>query len=100
MNFVANPIRRRSPARRPDSAGNRLSVRKDPRLPAQKKARRERRRADPLADVWESEVVPMLKAAPGLRPIAVFEELLPPASGRWAPERGGRWSGASGSGGR
>ena len=49
---------------------------KDPRLPNQKKSRRERRRADPLADVWDNEVVPMLKAAPGLRPIAVFEELL------------------------
>ena len=47
----------------------------DPRLPSQKKARRERRRADPFADVWDNEVVPMLKAAPGLRPIAVFEEL-------------------------
>ena len=44
----------------------------DPRLPSQKKARRERRRADPFADVWDNEVVPMLKAAPGLRPIAVF----------------------------
>ena len=47
----------------------------DPRLPSQKKARRERRRADPFADVWDNEVVPMLKAAPGLRPIALFEEL-------------------------
>jgi hypothetical protein len=48
---------------------------KDPRLPTQKKSHRERRRADPFADVWENEVLPMLKAAPGLRPIAVFEEL-------------------------
>ena len=47
----------------------------DPRLPSQKRVRRERRRADPFADVWGNEVVPMLKAAPGLRPIAVFEEL-------------------------
>ena len=47
----------------------------DPRFPSQKKARRERRRADPFADVWDNEVVPMLKAAPGLRPIAVFGEL-------------------------
>jgi len=47
----------------------------DPRLPSQKKTRRERRRADPLAEVWDSEVVPLLNAAPGLRPIAVFEEL-------------------------
>ena len=28
-----------------------------------------------MANVWDNEVVPMLKAAPGLRPIAVFEEL-------------------------
>jgi transposase InsO family protein len=48
---------------------------KDPRLPSQKKSRRERRRPDPLADVWDSEVVPLLKDAPGLRPIAIFEEL-------------------------
>jgi hypothetical protein len=48
---------------------------KDPRLPSQKKPRRERRRADPLANVWDSEVVPLLKEAPGLRPIAIFEEL-------------------------
>jgi transposase InsO family protein len=48
---------------------------KDPRLPSQKKTRRGRRRADPLAEVWDSEVVPLLKDAPGLRPIAIFEEL-------------------------
>jgi hypothetical protein len=48
---------------------------RDPRLPSQKKPRRERRRPDPLADVWDSEVVPLLKDAPGLRPIAIFEEL-------------------------
>jgi len=48
---------------------------KDPRLPSQKKAPRERRRTDPFADVWENDVLPMLRAAPGLRPISVFEEL-------------------------
>ena len=48
---------------------------KDHRLPTQKKAPRERRRADPFADIWENDVLPMLKAAPGLRPISVFEEL-------------------------
>jgi hypothetical protein len=36
---------------------------KAPRLPTQKKVRRERRRADQFIDVWENEVVPMLKAA-------------------------------------
>jgi hypothetical protein len=47
---------------------------KDPRLPSQKRPRRKRRRPDPLADVWDSEVVPLLDS-PGLRPIAIFEEL-------------------------
>lgn len=47
----------------------------DPRPPSQKKAPRSRRRADPLESVWDSEVLPMLKAAPGLRPVGVFEEL-------------------------
>ncbi len=49
---------------------------KDPRLPSQKKEPRSRRRPDPLEGVWDSEVVPMLKAAPALRPVGVFEELL------------------------
>jgi Mu transposase-like protein len=48
---------------------------KDPRLPSHKQTPRGRRRADPLADVWKSEVIAMLEAAPGLRPVAIFEEL-------------------------
>jgi transposase InsO family protein len=47
----------------------------DPQLPSQKKAPRGRRRADPLADIWENEVIPMLRAAPSMRPIAVFDEM-------------------------
>jgi hypothetical protein len=47
----------------------------DPRLPSQKKAPRGRRRPDPLGEVWESEVVPLLKSSPGLRPVAMFEEM-------------------------
>ncbi len=49
---------------------------KDPRPPSQKKERRGRRRPDPLGDLFEAEVVPMLKAAPGLRSVAIFEEML------------------------
>jgi transposase InsO family protein len=49
---------------------------KDPRIPSQKKPSRERRRPDPLADIFDAEIVPMLQAAPGLRPVAVFEEML------------------------
>jgi transposase InsO family protein len=37
---------------------------------------RARRRPDPLVDIFEAEVVPMLKAAPGLRAVGVFGELL------------------------
>jgi hypothetical protein len=47
----------------------------DPRLPSQKKAPRGRRRPDPLGEVWDSEVVPLLKSTPGLRPVAIFDEI-------------------------
>ena len=47
----------------------------DPRLPSPKKKPRGRRRPDPLAAVWEAEIVPMLEAAPELRAIAVFDEI-------------------------
>ena len=48
----------------------------DPRLPSQKEAVRGRRRPDPLADIFDAEVVPLLREAPGLRAVAVFEEML------------------------
>ena len=50
-------------------------IENDPRLPSQKKAPRGRRRPDPLAEIWDAEVVPILKAAPGIRSIAVFDEI-------------------------
>ena len=48
----------------------------DPRLPSTRKPLRGRRRPDPLGALFEAEVVPMLKAAPGLRPITVYEEVV------------------------
>jgi transposase InsO family protein len=36
---------------------------------------RGRRRPDPLIDIFDAEVVPLLKAAPGLRAVGIFEEL-------------------------
>ena len=48
----------------------------DPRLPSQKKQPRGRRRPDPLSPVWDREIVPMLEAAPGIRAVAVFEEII------------------------
>jgi len=50
-------------------------IEQDPRLPSQKKAPRHRRRQDPLAAVWDSEVVPLLKSVAGLRPVAIFDEV-------------------------
>ena len=47
----------------------------DGELPSQRQTVRERRRPDPLAGIFEDVVVPMLEMAPGLRPIAIFEEL-------------------------
>ena len=47
----------------------------DPRLPSQKKAPRGRRRPDPLVDIWDSEILPILKASPGIRAIAVVGEI-------------------------
>jgi hypothetical protein len=48
----------------------------DPRLPSQKKGTHDRRRPDPLIAVWDAEIVPMMIAAPGLRPVAIFGEML------------------------
>ena len=56
------------------ATGYRLA--RDPSLPSQKTTPRGRRRPDPLADVFEAEVVPILKNSPGIRPIGVFEELM------------------------
>ncbi len=47
----------------------------DHRLPSHKQKIRDRRRPDPLVEFFDSEVVPMLKAAPGLRAVAIFEEM-------------------------
>ena len=48
----------------------------NPRLPSQKQPPRGRRRVDPLADVFDAEVVPMLEASHGLRPAVIYEEIM------------------------
>ena len=57
------------------SAATAYRLEQDPRLPSQKKAPRGSRRPDPLAGIFETQIVPMLEAAPGVRPVAVFEEM-------------------------
>ena len=49
---------------------------RDPSLGECQTAPRGRRRPDPLAEVFEAEVVPILKRSPGIRPIGVFRELM------------------------
>ncbi len=56
------------------STGYRLQA--DPTLPSQKKKSRGRRRPDPLADIFDTVVVPMLQTSPGIRPVAVYEEVM------------------------
>ncbi|MDW9232975.1 integrase family protein (plasmid) [Burkholderia cepacia] len=62
----------------------------DLRLPSQKKEPRERRRPDPLAAIFDPEIVPLLKSAPGVRPVAVLEEML--RRHPEGPERKAKWT--------
>ncbi|MGH7106882.1 MAG: IS21 family transposase [Acetobacteraceae bacterium] len=55
------------------NTGARLDA--DPRLPTSRHQPRGRRRPDPLEPYFEGEIVPMLEAAPGLRPVTVFGEM-------------------------
>ena len=48
---------------------------RDHRPPSSTGKVRGRRRPDPLADFFDTEVIPMLKAAPDLRAVAIFEEM-------------------------
>lgn len=58
------------------STASAYRIEADTRLPSQQKVARDRRRADPLIAIWDAEIVPMMIAAPGLRPVAIFEEML------------------------
>jgi transposase InsO family protein len=57
------------------SVASAYRIEHDPRLPSEKKIPRARRRADPLAEIFDAEVVPLLQAAPGIRPVAIFDEI-------------------------
>lgn len=57
------------------SVASAYRMEQDPRPPSQKKTPRGRRRPDPLEPFWDAEILGMLEAAPGLRPIAIYEEL-------------------------
>ena len=62
-------------ARASISVASAYRIEGDTRLPSQKPALRGRRRPDPLVAVFDSEVVPLLESAPGLRAVAIWDEL-------------------------
>ena len=51
-------------------------IENDSTLPSQVNLPRGSRRADPLAGIFDQDVVPILEKTPDIRPIAVFDELL------------------------
>ena len=53
-----------------------IRINRNPTFPSQKKTLRGRRRPDPLANIFDAEVVPILENSPGIRPVGVFRELL------------------------
>ena len=58
------------------SAATAYRIEQNPRLPSQKKSPRGRRRPDPLAAIFDAEIVPLLQSAPCIRPVAVLDEML------------------------
>ena len=48
----------------------------DPGRPSEKRKGRGRRRPDPLAGIFAEEIVPLLEASPGLRAVALYEEMM------------------------
>ena len=75
-------------------------VERDPRLPSRKKACHGQGggRPDPLTEIWDSEIVPMLERTPGLRPITIFEEMVRRHPSGVSVQPGGHSSAAFGSG--
>jgi hypothetical protein len=75
MHLRRTHTRQTAAARADFSASTGVRLDADPRLPSQKRMPRGRRRPDPLAEYWDSEIVPLLRATPGLRPITVLREM-------------------------
>ena len=57
------------------SVASAYRIESDRRLPSQKQEPRGRRRPDPLINIFDVDVVPILTAAPAVRAVTVFEEL-------------------------
>jgi hypothetical protein len=75
MKFRQTDVPRVAAAKASISAATAYRFEHDRRLPSHHERTWGRRRPDPLADFFDIEIVPMLKAAPGLRAVAIFEEM-------------------------
>lgn len=75
MKFRQNDTPSVAAAKASFSPSTAYRIEQDPRLPSQKKKPRTRRRPDPLAGIFDDEIVPILEASPGLRAVAIFEEI-------------------------
>ncbi len=75
MNLHRTHARRTAAARAGFSTSTGARLDAALRMPSQTQPPRTRRRPDPLAAFWESEILPMLRAIPGLRPITVLREM-------------------------
>lgn len=75
MNLRRTHSRQTAAAKAGFSVTTGARIEADPRLPSQRQTPRGRRRPDPLAPYWDSEIVSMLQATPGLRPITVLGEM-------------------------
>ncbi len=76
MLFRQNNALQAAAAKAGFSTATAYRVEADPQLPSTKKKRRGRRRPDPLAGIFDEEIVPLLEQTPGLRTVALFEELM------------------------
>jgi hypothetical protein len=75
MNLRKTHTRQTAAAKAGFSASTGARLEADPRMPSQKRQPRGRRRTDPLEPFWDSEIIPLLESAPGLRPITIFNEM-------------------------
>ena len=55
------------------STASAYRIESDPRPPPQKQTPRTRRRSDPLAGIFDKEVVPLLAESPSLRAVTIFD---------------------------
>ena len=75
MNLRRTHTRQAAAAKAAISVRSARRLEADPVLPSQKPRRRWRSRPDPLAEVWEGEVVPLLAANPGLLATTILQHL-------------------------